>query len=211
MQSPSSTLPPSSSLSPRRRRIGWPVAMLAGGWLAGGSMTGCATQPKMLLANQSPHTLAPARTSTLTVFWIVEDPEAFRPPIVAIEHRGHQRRTRQIVFCDRGLRMFLYQGDRLLSSSPPIPGPNSRIDLTMARAVLRRYARGLAGPHGPTPIDSDAIDDVRSVRDIPPLLRDRWPALEVNPPAGLRYADILAELQSGRHGVLELLAASQAF
>ncbi len=167
---------------------------------------GCATAPRMRLARQTPTVLGE------TVWWVANDPAGIRLPIVAIEHRADRTMTRQILFCDRGVRMFTYSGRRLDHSGPPLPGVGAEADIALVRAALRHCQRSVAAADSQrlSVIPKEAVASIRSVRDVADLLDRYWPAARVEATVGLTYREIDGEMEHFAHGASELMKASDA-
>ena len=83
----------------------------------------------------------------------------------------------------------------------------------MVRIVLQRLRNDAQGANsqGLANISTEAIENVTSMQRLSDLLRLRWPQGEVEPPAGLTFRDIDAELSHFAHGALELDKASEPF
>lgn len=148
-----------------------------------------------------------------TAWWQSDDPTGARGPIVGIEHGYESGLTRQIVFCDRGVRIFEYHRQRLTSSSPPVSGPPGNPDTSVVRSALRRYSRNPAAAPGMTlpPLPEIAMSAVASTADIAALLAAHWSGIRTTPPPEMTYGRLAAELEHMAHGVSELVKASGAF
>ncbi len=168
--------------------------------------SGCATVPKMTLSYQAPD--QPGRTT----WWVMRDPCNVRPPIVGVEQRLEGGLTRQIVFTDRGMRLFSYRDSRLVRSSLPLAGPEGEPDPTTLRAGMGLCALRNASSAQPLPdIPTDEIHSIALAEDIAALLQRHWTAARVQPTLNLTFRDINDELEHCHHGLTELLEASSAF
>jgi hypothetical protein len=168
---------------------------------------GCAMPPRMRLTLQTPD--RPGETA----WWQSDDPAAARGPIVGIEHGYASGLTRQIVFSDRGIRIFEYHGKRLTRSSPPVSGPAGHPDASLLRSALRRYSRNPAAAPVMTlpPLPEIAMSAVASAADVGALLAAHWSGIRTTPPPEMTYEKLAAELEHLAHGVSELVKASEAF
>lgn len=175
--------------------------------MALGASAGCATSPRMRLTLQTPN------RAGQTAWWQSDDPAGVRGPIVGIEHCYESGVTRQVVFSDRGVRIFEYRGQQLIHRSPPVSDPPVRSDATVLRSALRRYSRNPAAGTGMTlpALPETAMANVSSSAEIGVLLEDHWSGIRTPPPPGMTYDRVAVELGDFPHGVTQLTAASEAF
>lgn len=171
------------------------------------AIPGCSRPLRMKLSHH-----VPGRPSQ-TVWWRADDDHGLRAPIVGIEHHSSTNQSQQIVFCDRGVRIFRYRGGRLVGASAPLPGKGGDGDIELVRAALHHYrANPAAVERGAVPVlPPAAIYAVQSVEDVAELLEQHWPGARVQPPFRFTYHQIDTELEYSPHGVAELHRASSAF
>ncbi len=193
-------------------------------------LAGCATPHVMRLTGQTP-----TRPGT-TVWWIARDPANLRGPILAIEHRIDGHRSRQITLTRRGVRIFEYRAGRLIATGPPLPDTTAAADFEIVRATLRHFQRRIAASSAPDesggsgkpypreriaaarngqqtlpPLPDDCIDAIQCIEDAAELLQRCWAPAQVDPPRGLTFRRIDAQLEHFPHGVFELDEAAKAF
>ncbi len=194
--------PASDSFRPERDRTNTlilSVAVLAAPCL----LSGCATPHEMRLARRTPTT--PGESA----WWVAHHRTGVRTPIVGIEHRAADGRTRQVLFCDRGVRVFHYKHGRFARSSAPLSGPGPENDVAFIRATLRHYQPRSATD--PTPIPEESIAAIQTMADIVSLLARYRPNLRIEPDVGLTYRQVDAELEHCAHGAGALKEASKPF
>ncbi len=164
-------------------------------------LTGCAT----------PFRIHPSQSfdrDAEVVWWVAEDTAGLLPSIVGIEHRLDNQKSLQIVFTDRGVRLFRYRKRKLVSAGPPLPENVGEIDVSFLRTMFRRFQ---SWPNrAPAEIPVEKTELVRSSADIAAILSDHWPAEQV-PPPDLPFRQLNAELEHHAHGIDELLELKKVF
>ncbi len=200
------------------------------------AFSGCATAAKMRPGSADRFdgggSVGAVASGSKVSWWVIEDAQGIESPIVGIEiasagdavHREGMGRggMRQYIFCDRGIRVFDYEGRRLVHASGPVPPHDTSPDDALLGGAWRhvfgkmRVARGEQSVAGM----GQAVAGDQGLRSgmehsgrpgaIVGVLEGDWSDFRVSPPEGLTYRGIRSELEHFPHGVFELLAAEKA-
>jgi hypothetical protein len=138
-------------------------------------------------------------------WWVSTDPAGIGHPMVFIERRMSPTMSEQVALTDRGIRIFRYEKNRPVTASAPLVGPDSIPDPTILRTAIRHYTASASSGHNAPQIPPQQIATIETTEDVRVLLRGYWSELKKDPPDGMTYRHLDAEIQLSRHSLTELL------
>jgi hypothetical protein len=142
------------------------------------------------------------------LWWAVEDANGIHDPIVVVEQPIGPGQVRQWIVDDRGVRIFLHDGQGAHAESPPLVSDRMGGEFGVVISLVRsRFGRpnDPGWPGGPLP--ADQVNAMRSPADLVDLLEALWSARRMPAPAHLSHHQVREALGSGRFTVSDLLKA----